>query len=407
MAAPVRGVSSEILPRPLVGLVLVALLGAAACGSDPPSADSGGGGRWRALAAAPLSSRFLPAAVWTGREMLVWGGASCQGGCAGRDLQPHADGAAYDPSTDTWRPLPRSPLAARMGALAVWSGRELIVWGGKAGEGFVADGAAFDPAANRWRSLPPSPLAGRLGTPPGTVAQVPGVWTGTEMLVWGEGAGIDSPGEDLPAGAAYDPAADRWRVLAPAPVPPRIAVPVWTGREMVVWGGQSGVRYFDDGAAYDPVADRWRPLPAAPLAARFTFAVWSGAEMLVWGGESWDRAFDDGAAYDPAADRWRRLAPSPMAARRGFAQVWTGEEMVVWGGAPGGGDRLLGTGAAYDPVTDRWREVDPWVPRLLPAVVWTGREAVVWGGIRPAETGPLSSSAEGGRLCLKEECPGR
>ncbi|MDP8937331.1 MAG: hypothetical protein M3O23_06335 [Actinomycetota bacterium] len=398
--------NAEILPRPLVGIALLALL-AAGCGSDPPSAGGGDRGRWRAVAAAPLSGRFLPAMVWTGREMLVWGGAGCQGGCAGRDLQPRGDGAAYDPSTDTWRPMPPSPLTARMGPLAVWSGRELLVWGGMDGERFVADGAAFDPVTNRWRLLPSSPLVGRFAAPPGTVAQVPGVWTGTEMLVWGQGAGVDSPGADLPAGAAYDPAADRWRLLAPSPVAPRIAVPVWTGREMVVWGGQSGPRYFDDGAAYDPAADRWRPLPAAPLAARFTFAVWSGAQMLVWGGESSDRAFDDGAAYDPAADRWRPLARSPMAERRGFAQIWTGEEMVVWGGAPSAGAAVLGTGAAYDPSTDRWREIDPWTPRLLPGGLWTGREAIVWGGIGPAEAGLLASSAEGGRLCPKDGCPGR
>jgi len=404
MAAPVRRVSVGILPRRLIGLAVVALL-AAACGSDPPSADGGGSGGWRAVAAAPLSGRFMPAAVWTGREMLVWGGAGCQGACTGQDIRPHADGAAYDPSTDTWRVLPPSPLAARVGALAVWTGRELIVWGGMDGERFVADGAAFDPAANRWRSLALSPLAGRFSAPMGTVFQVPGVWTGTEMLVWGQGAGVDSPDADLPAGAGYDPAADRWRLLAPAPVAPRIAVPVWTGHEMLVWGGQSGPGYFDDGAAYDPATDRWRTLPASPLAARFTFAVWSGAQMLVWGGESSDRAFDDGAAYDPAADRWLPLAPSPMTERRGFAMLWTGEEMVVWGGAPGAGARLLATGAAYHLGTGRWREIDPWGARLLPAGVWTGREAVVWGGIGSTETGLLASYADGGRLCLKEGCP--
>ncbi|MGH9223112.1 MAG: Kelch repeat-containing protein [Acidimicrobiales bacterium] len=357
------------------------------------------------MAVAPLSERFLPAAAWTGVEMLVWGGAGCQGACSGQGIRAHADGAAYDPSTDTWRSLPPSPLSARAGALAVWTGRELIVWGGVAGERFVADGAAFDPASNRWRSLPPSPLAGQFGAPPGTVFQVPGVWTGKEMLVWGQGAGVESPDADLPTGAAYDPAADQWRLLGPAPVAPRIAVPVWTGQEMVVWGGQSGSHYFDDGAAYDPAADQWRGLAASPLAARFTFAVWSGGQMLVWGGESSERAFDDGAAYEPAVDRWRPIPRSPMAERRGFAQIWTGDEMVVWGGAPGRGAGLLGTGAAYDPATGRWREIDAWSARLLPVAIWTGHEAIVWGGIGTTETGLLASSAEGRRLCLKEPCP--
>ena len=401
-----RRLSGAILPRPVLLLGLLALL-AAGCGSDSRSAGGEGESRWRPMAVAPLSGRFLPAAVWTGRQMLVWGGAGCQGACDGQAIRPHADGAAYDPSADSWRSLPPSPLSARSGALAVWSGRELIVWGGMVGDRFLSDGAAFDPDGNRWRSLAPSPLAGRFAAPPGTVFQVPGVWTGTEMLVWGQGAGVEAAEVDEPAGAAYDPAADRWRVLAPAPVPARIAVPVWTGREMLVWAGQSGRRYFDDGAAYDPTADRWRTLPPSPVAARFTFAVWSGTQMLVWGGESSEQAFDDGAAYDPVRDTWRALPPSPMNERRGFAQVWTGEEMIVWGGAPGAGAGLLGTGAAYDPATDRWRELDPWPARLLPVSLWTGREVVLWGGIGSTETGLLSSSADGARLCPKGPCPRR
>ena len=399
-----RGLSGAILPRSVLALGLAAVV-AAGCGSPSRSVREPGQGRWRPMAAAPLSGRFLPAAAWTSREVLVWGGAECQGACAGQGIRPHADGAAYDPRTDTWRSLPPSPLSARSGSLAVWSGKELIVWGGMVGDRFLEDGAAFDPDGNRWRSLAPSPLAGRFGAPPGTVAQVPGVWTGKEMLVWGQGAGVEDMEGDLPAGASYDPAADRWRVLAPGPLVPRIAVPVWTGQEMLVWGGQSGRRYFDDGAAYDPASDSWRTLPPSPMAARFTFAVWSGGQMLVWGGESSERACDDGAAYEPGTDRWRALPPSPMNERRGFAMVWTGEEIVVWGGAPGGGAGLLGTGAALDPATGAWREIGPWPARLLPISLWTGGEVVLWGGIGTTDTGLLASSGEGGRLCPRGKCP--
>ncbi len=401
-----RRLSGTILPRPLVVLGLAAAL-AAGCGSGSRSSDEQLHATWRPLAAPPLSGRFLPAAVWTDREMLVWGGAGCEGACDGRDIRDHADGAAYDPVSDTWRALPPSPLSARSGPLAVWSGRELIVWGGMRAGASLGDGAAFDPAANRWRSLPPSPLAGRFAAPPGTVAQVPGVWTGSEMLVWGQGAGVDSTEAELPAGAAYDPVLDRWRLLAAAPIAARIADAVWTGEEMLVWGGQSGRRYFDDGAAYDPTVDRWRSLPPSPLAARFAFAAWSEGQMLVWGDESSEQAFDDGAAYDPGSDRWRPLPPSPLTGRRGFARVWTGTELVIWGGAPGAGAGLLGTGAAYDPGADRWREIEVGPARLLPVGLWTGREVIVWGGIVPTGSGLLESSPEGRRMCLPGPCPRR
>lgn len=67
-----RRVGAQILPRRVLGFGLFALL-AAGCGSDsgPRVLWAGGGGRWRAVAAAPLSDRFLPAAVWTGPEVLV------------------------------------------------------------------------------------------------------------------------------------------------------------------------------------------------------------------------------------------------------------------------------------------------------------------------------------------------
>jgi len=78
MTAPMRRVGAQILPRRVHGFGLFALL-AAGCGSDSGSSEGLVGGRWRAVAAAPLSGRFLPAAVWTGAEVLVWGGAGCQG----------------------------------------------------------------------------------------------------------------------------------------------------------------------------------------------------------------------------------------------------------------------------------------------------------------------------------------
>ena len=58
------------------------------------------------------------------------------------------------------------------------------------------------------------------------------------------------------AGAAYDPAADRWDGIPPAPLAARArAAAVWTGREFIVWGGEADYHHraqFDDGAALTP-----------------------------------------------------------------------------------------------------------------------------------------------------------
>ena len=84
------------------------------------------------------SARSGHQAVWTGDEMLVFGGRN-----AGGDL---ADGAAYRPATGTWRPLSvaGSPLA-RHDATEVWTGSELLVFGGLQGSTPVASLQRLNP----------------------------------------------------------------------------------------------------------------------------------------------------------------------------------------------------------------------------------------------------------------------
>ena len=70
-------------------------------------------------------------------------------------------------------------------------------------------------------------------------------------------------------GAAYDPAADAWRVLAAGPLEGRLGVAAaWAGDQLVIWGGATGFgggKPFSDGASYDPSTDAWTVLPPAPL----------------------------------------------------------------------------------------------------------------------------------------------
>jgi hypothetical protein len=166
----------------------------------------------------------------------------------------------------------------------------------------------------------------------------------------------------------------------------------WTGRLLVVWGGQSGDggrRASGDGATYDPSTDRWEVLPPAPVAGRFgTSAAWTGREVLFWGGQAGpDTTFADGAAYDPATRRWRKLPAAPIGARTGHQAVWTGREMIVWGGygrcCPIDSVIHDPAAAAYDPATDRWRRIadvpPPWSGDDGSAVtVVDGDRALIW-----------------------------
>jgi len=81
--------------------------------------------------------------------MLLWGGV--RPSLSGRSEVALADGAAYQPATRTWRPITPAPLA---GDMAVWTGTELLVWGGTTGQDCVdacprADGLATGRASVR------------------------------------------------------------------------------------------------------------------------------------------------------------------------------------------------------------------------------------------------------------------
>lgn len=80
---------------------------------------------------------------------------------------------------------------------------------------------------------------------------------------------------------------------------------------------------FNTGAAYDPDLDAWSPLSItnAPDSREFHTAVWTGREMIVWGGRrrnGWsDSYLSTGGRYVPSTDRWTPIAaPSGVAPTR-------------------------------------------------------------------------------------------
>ena len=91
---------------------------------------------------APVA-RFDHVAVWTGSEMiLVWGGCGAATGCIGTHL---ASGGRYDPTKDTWTAMTSTGApAARSNATAVWTGSEMIVWGGN-NSAVLGSGGRYDP----------------------------------------------------------------------------------------------------------------------------------------------------------------------------------------------------------------------------------------------------------------------
>ena len=151
---------------------------------------------WRRLPPMP-TPRTDASATWTGTEVLVVGGH--HGDINGRGL--YTDGVAYNPATNRWRRLP-STGAGRIEHTEVWTGSQLLVWGGQTirmGDRTAAPhGMAYDPATDEWLAVPISPLRGRTGHL--------AVWTGSQMLIWGgTPARWTDPGKPFADGAAYTP----------------------------------------------------------------------------------------------------------------------------------------------------------------------------------------------------------
>ncbi|PYL86246.1 MAG: galactose oxidase, partial [Verrucomicrobia bacterium] len=100
---------------------------------------------------------------------------------------------------------------------------------------------------------------------------------------------------------------------------------------MIVWGGVDFSGYFNTGGRYNPTTDSWTATStaSAPAGREIHTAVWTGSEMIVWGGYN-GTDLNTGGRYNPSADSWTAISTTNApAARDSHAAVWTGSEMIV------------------------------------------------------------------------------
>lgn len=382
--------------------------------AKPPTARAPGGadlaslvaGHWSTLPPAPIPPRQGASTIWTGSELIIWGGESGPNG----DVL-HDDGAAYNPTTGTWRVLPSSPLSARVGQSAIWTGTEMIVWGGydvvSATHFHVtADGAAYDPGTNQWQRLPAAPLS------PRTYAFA--VWTGNELIVLGgQPAVLTDTVRGYPDGAAYNPATERWQPL-PVPTPPAGHSLVWSaavqaGGQLLAWSEWSQTQAAGpsststsagiDVLAYDEQTAHWRLLPSGALSSPEPDQVlWTGRLVVVRGrpfycGGCAGPPFDDvTATYDPQTGAWARLPADPLG---GSEQrlVSTGTTLISLDTNEINGSTAPGDSSGYDLATRTWARLPsaPYGCGNSAGVLWTGREVLAYC----ADVGGTTTDAAG------------
>src|SRR6266508_1132554 len=238
---------------------------------------------------------------------------------------------------DTWTPtnLTGAP-DARVSHTAVWTGSEMIVWGGYGCDGncFLNTGGRYNPSTDSWTATSTS------NAPEGRVYHT-AVWTGSEMIVWGGGNGVA-----LNTGGRYNTSTNSWTAtsIANAPSARSAHTAVWTGSQMIVWGGSDPNGASNTGGRYNPSTNSWTATSTAnaPEGREFFTAVWTGSNMIVWGGFG-ANGLNTGVRYYADIDLWVATSiTNAPSSRFSHTAVWTGSEMIVWGG--GGG---LNTGGRY------------------------------------------------------------
>ena len=336
------------------------------------------------------AGRYYFTGVWTGSEMIVWGGY---------DRTSYFNtGGRYNPSTDSWVATSTTGAPdAREAHTAVWTGTEMIVWGGTAGQPtFFNTGGRYNPSTDSWTAT------STTNAPDGRNSHT-AVWTGSEMIVWG---GYNGNIGLFNTGGRYNPNTNSWTATSTtdAPTARFDHTAVWTGSEMIVWGGQDFSSYLNTGERYNASTDSWTATTTtnAPDGRTNHTAVWTGSQMIVWGGYNGNIDVNTGGGYNPGTDSWTAISTTNAPSTRyAHTAVWTSSEMIVWGGFDLSSGNL-NTGGRYNPSTDSWTATTATnAPdaRFNHTAVWTGSEMIIWGG--RYYSGGYQVLNTGGRYCAQ------
>ncbi|MBN2383113.1 proprotein convertase P-domain-containing protein [bacterium] len=352
-----------------------------------PANDYPGGTPWIETSTVDVPSRrYYHTAVWTGSEMIIWGGYSA--------ISRLNTGGRYNPvkqdqALSCWTATSTTnvPLA-RYYHTAVWTGSEMIIWGGYTGD-YTSTGSRYNPILQDYGFTPWIETDSASSSCPTGRHSHSAVWTGNEMLIWG---GRDSTSA-INNGSSYNPTKDDLSGVDPwtafdtgdAPAERYRHTAVWTGSEMIVWGGFTGVYFLGSGARFNPTLNSWTATSEreGPVGRYDHTAVWTGSEMIIWGGDDGILYYDSGGCYLPMFDTWSETGTtSQPAARAKHTAVWTGDYMLIWGGISDSGQ--LNSGGIYSP-TDTWYTLSMTgapSPRSEHTAVWAGYPygMLVWGG---------------------------
>jgi hypothetical protein len=274
----------------------------------------------------------------------------------------------------------------------------IFLWSGSERKGFV-----YNYSANTWDSI-------NTAQSPSVRYNHKAVWTGSEVVIFG-GSSVESPvsGTDyLNTGARYSPTVNQWAslpaILTSFPGRKKFAM-VATTNGVLIWGGcqgypissykcctfngafqcTSGIGYsydscitFNDGIYYNNASNNWTLVSPtnAPSARYHPAAILDGINVIIAGGGYYrgppvitccgslpfcttvsykDTLYNNGAKYDPITNSWTPIANAP----RQFANtdaVWDDEQFMTLSTEKIGtfGDPQSDSLMSYEPSADNW-----------------------------------------------------
>ena len=364
-----------------------------ACDTACPTSRSCRTGKcygWTSMAAPPVSisarEKFAYGAM--DGKLFIFGGLDASG-------KALADGAVYDPATDSWSTLAsdtNAPSARQMGS-AIWTGLRMFVIGGTDATSTraLADGGRYDPSTKSWLTLP--------ALPTGRVAPyLANLSTQQYVMAWG---GLSSTGAPLSGGERYVYSGTSWTALPTASggpgstytPPPRLTDLTWApGTDGIyLFGGLTdgtNKTVVSAGYSYYAQSYQWMALyGTGPSAREGAFGVWDGTTFFVWGGKDMSSVLGDGSRYTYTGWSAMSSASAPRARyaphrRSGHAFALGTGDIIVIGGVDGL-ENALTDGGRYVSSTNTWTPIDSWPSgeaHEYGAAVLLNGEVFVWGG---------------------------
>jgi hypothetical protein len=289
----------------------------------------------------PLVPRGGHQVMWTGEEMIVWGGSVA-------DTPPNlVDGAAFGPDTSTWRSLAAAAVEAPQQTAAVWAGDRMIVVSGDSTLAYEAD-------RDTWETI---------GDGLDLSSELHIRWTGSTVAVW-TANGIST----------FTPTTGMWTQL---PDPGFGGPGRWEGHLLSASGGLVAVG-LDAPVCSGRLAARWNgvewdPVPEVDLTNGELADCGLANQSAVIDGQLifWEDRAHPTMAFDFRTDRWEKVDTIPLSGTEGASgAIEVGSGILV----------PQGTEAAWLPSVDA-----SWIMLDMPGqgsdldMIWTGDVVVMWG----------------------------